>query len=55
MLGSLGPAELGMIALVAILLFGGGRIADVGKGLGQSIRNFKAGLKDEPEAGGPKA
>jgi sec-independent protein translocase protein TatA len=47
MLGSLGPAELGIIALLALLLFGAGRIADIGKGLGQSIRNFKAAVKDE--------
>lgn len=47
MLGSLGPAELGIIALLALLLFGAGRIADIGKGLGQSIRNFKTAVKDE--------
>ncbi len=47
MLGSLGPAELGIIALLALLLFGAGRVADLGKGLGQSIRNFKSAMKDE--------
>ncbi len=47
MLGSLGPAELGLIALIAILLFGAGRIADIGKGLGQSIKNFKSALKED--------
>jgi sec-independent protein translocase protein TatA len=47
MLGSLGPAELGIIALIALLLFGAGRIADIGKGLGQSIKNFKSAMKDE--------
>ncbi len=47
MLGSIGPAELGVIALLALLLFGAGRIADVGRGLGQSIKNFKSAMKDE--------
>jgi sec-independent protein translocase protein TatA len=47
MLGSIGPAEIGVIALLALLLFGAGRVADVGKGLGQSIKNFKSALKDE--------
>jgi sec-independent protein translocase protein TatA len=45
-MGSIGPGELLIIALIALLLFGAGRIADIGKGLGQGIRNFKEGLKD---------
>jgi sec-independent protein translocase protein TatA len=50
-MGSIGPGELLIIALIALLLFGAGRIADIGKGLGQGIKNFKQGLKDadEPE------
>jgi len=53
-MGSIGPMELGLIALIALLLFGAGRIASVGKGLGQAIREFKEGVRDEP-AGGDKA
>jgi len=45
-MGSIGPGELLIIALIALLLFGAGRIADIGKGLGQGIKNFKEGLKD---------
>ena len=48
-MGSIGPGELLIIALIALLLFGAGRIADIGKGLGQGIKNFKQGLKDEDE------
>ena len=55
-MGSIGAPELIVIALIALLLFGAGRIADIGKGLGQGIKNFKQGLKeagevddDEPE------
>jgi len=47
-MGSIGAPELIVIALIALLLFGAGRIADIGKGLGQGIKNFKQGLK-EPE------
>jgi sec-independent protein translocase protein TatA len=46
---NLGPTELIVIAVIAILLFGGSRLAEVGKGLGQGIRNFKQGLKDPDE------
>ena len=46
MLGSIGAPELIVIVLIALLLFGAGRIADIGKGLGQGIKNFKQGLKE---------
>jgi sec-independent protein translocase protein TatA len=49
MLGGLGAPELIVIALIALLLFGAGRIADIGKGLGQGIKNFKQGLKEASE------
>jgi len=45
-MGSIGPGELLLIAFVALLVFGAGRVADIGKGLGQGIRNFKEGLRD---------
>lgn len=48
-MGSVGPGELLIIALIALLLFGAGRIADIGKGLGQGIRNFKEGLRENDE------
>jgi sec-independent protein translocase protein TatA len=48
-MGSIGPGELLIIALIALLLFGAGRIADIGKGLGQGIKNFKQGLKEDED------
>jgi sec-independent protein translocase protein TatA len=48
-MGPIGPTEMLIIAAVAMLLFGGGRIAEVGKGFGQAIKNFKQGLR-EPES-----
>ncbi|APR99661.1 twin-arginine translocase TatA/TatE family subunit [Pajaroellobacter abortibovis] len=45
-MGNMGAGELLVIALIALLLFGAGRIAEVGKGLGQGIRNFKQGLRE---------
>ena len=41
-----GP-DLLVIAVVLALLFGGKKIPDLAKGLGQGIRNFKNSVKDE--------
>jgi sec-independent protein translocase protein TatA len=48
-MGNVGVTEILLIALVALLLFGAGRIADIGKGLGQGIKNFKQGIKEADE------
>jgi sec-independent protein translocase protein TatA len=48
-MGNIGVTEVLLIALVALLLFGAGRIADIGKGLGQGIKNFKQGIKEADE------
>jgi sec-independent protein translocase protein TatA len=45
-MGNIGAPELIVIVVIALLLFGAGRIADIGKGLGQGIKNFKQGLKE---------
>lgn len=49
MLGGLGVPELLIIGVIAVLLFGAGRVADLGKGMGQAISNFKKGLKEPTE------
>ena len=49
MIGDIGMPELLVILGVAVLLFGGKKIPEVAKGLGEGIRNFKTALKGEPE------
>ncbi|MBR0409781.1 MAG: twin-arginine translocase TatA/TatE family subunit [Eubacterium sp.] len=45
----LGTSELLLIVVLAILLFGGTRIAGLGKALGRSIREFKGEIHaDDP-------
>jgi sec-independent protein translocase protein TatA len=46
MLRSIGLPELMVILVVAVLLFGGKKIPELAKGLGEGIRNFKDSLKD---------
>ena len=45
----LGFPEIIVIALVAVLLFGGKKVGDLGKGLGEGIKNFKDALKGGEE------
>jgi sec-independent protein translocase protein TatA len=44
---SIGLPELLVILGVAVLLFGGKKIPELAKGLGEGIRNFKTALKGE--------
>jgi sec-independent protein translocase protein TatA len=44
---SIGPMELLIILAIAVLLFGGKKLPEVAKGLGEGIRNFKSALKSE--------
>lgn len=46
-MGSLSPVHWLLVIVVALLLFGPGRLAGVGKGLGEGIRSFKKGLNEE--------
>lgn len=42
-----GPWQIVIIAVVILVLFGAGRLGDIGKGLGEGIRNFKKGISDD--------
>ena len=44
---SIGLPELLIVLGIAVLLFGGRKIPEVAKGLGEGIRNFKSALKNE--------
>jgi sec-independent protein translocase protein TatA len=46
---TIGFPELMVILVVALLLFGGKKIPEVAKGLGEGIRNFKQAFKGAPE------
>ena len=47
------PTHLIVLAVVAVVLFGGKKLPELGKGLGEGLRGFKEGMKgisDEPNA-----
>jgi sec-independent protein translocase protein TatA len=46
---AIGPWQIAVIVLVVVLLFGATRLAGIGKGLGEGIRNFKKALSDESQ------
>ncbi len=49
-MGMPGGTELLIILGIVVLLFGGKKIPELAKGLGQGIKNFKKSVKDdEPE------
>lgn len=43
----LGLPELMVILVIALILFGPGKLPSVGKSLGEAIRGFKKGLESE--------
>ena len=45
-LGGLSGTELMVVLGVAVLLFGGKKIPEVAKGIGEGIKNFKSAVKD---------
>ncbi len=46
MLGKLGLPEILLILAIALLIFGPSKLADLGKGLGEGIKNFKSAVKE---------
>ncbi len=49
LIGPLGYQELLIILVIALVIFGGKKIPELGRGLGDGIRQFKSSLKGEDE------
>ena len=45
--GKLGLPEILVLLAIALLIFGPSKLADLGKGLGEGIKNFKSAVGDE--------
>ncbi len=51
----LGVQELLLILVILVFIFGTSRIADLGKGMGEGIRNFKKAMKDDSTPSSPSS
>ena len=47
---NIGPVELVIILVIALLVIGPGKLPDVGSALGKSIREFRKAASDEQES-----
>jgi sec-independent protein translocase protein TatA len=47
--GKIGVPELLIILVIALIFFGPSKLGDLGKGLGDAIRNFKGAMKNGEE------
>ncbi|MFO7918332.1 MAG: twin-arginine translocase TatA/TatE family subunit [Anaerolineae bacterium] len=50
MLKTLGPAELIIILVIVLVIFGAGRLPEIGGALGKGIKEFKEASKELEEA-----
>ena len=49
MLGNIGWTELVLVLLIVLVVFGAGRLPQIGEGVGKAIRNLKRGLKTDDD------
>jgi sec-independent protein translocase protein TatA len=53
--GKLGLPEILLILVVALLIWGPSKLADLGKGLGEGIKNFKSAVKEGDQGSDKKS
>lgn len=54
MIGGIGMPELIVILVIVLIIFGAGKLPEIGSGLGKGIRNFKKATQETPEELSPE-
>jgi sec-independent protein translocase protein TatA len=52
--GNVGPLEVAVVLIIALIIFGPKRVPELGKSLGKGVRNFKSALDGEDDDTGEK-
>jgi len=52
---NIGPMEIGIVLIIALVVFGPKRLPDLGHSLGKGIREFKGSISDDGPTEQPKA
>ncbi len=45
----IGVPELAIILIIVLLIFGAGKLPEIGAGIGRSIKNFKTSIAEEED------
>ena len=51
MFGTMGISELIIILVIVLIIFGAGKLPQIGEGVGKALRGFKKEVNDIPLAG----
>jgi sec-independent protein translocase protein TatA len=54
MMGNIGPLEIGIVLIIALVVFGPKRLPDLGQSLGKGIREFKGSVTGETDEPRPR-
>jgi sec-independent protein translocase protein TatA len=52
---NIGPLEIGIVLVIALIVFGPKKLPELGKSLGKGIREFKGSIGGDGEEEAPKA
>ncbi len=55
MIGGLGMGELLVVLVIVMVIFGAGRISEIGSGLGKGIRDFKKAVTEPQDSQAEKS
>lgn len=50
----LGMPELVVILVIILIIFGAGKLPEIGSGIGKGIKNFKSATKDKNQISSPE-